>query len=237
MEYFATTDIGLVRNANQDSYYADESGLFIIADGMGGHAGGECASRMAVDGIRAYIKKNAHLVKENPAALLAGAVKSANSEIYNKTLGNKSLSGMGTTAEVCLIAGAELHIAHVGDSRAYLFSGGALGRITTDHSFVEQLVESGAITPGEAQNHPDKNIITRAVGTEAKITADLYCRKTKKDDMLLMCSDGLSNMVSDKEIEEVLKSGKTTKEIGQRLVEMAKKNGGADNITVIVVKF
>lgn len=220
------TDRGKKREKNEDSVYADGT-LFIIADGMGGHNAGEVASRMATDIISERLKG----IKENRREEITDAVAFANAEIYKAAEGQ--FSGMGTTVDVCLFDGKSLHIGHVGDSRVYLLHDGELTKLTVDHSYVEMLLSKGEITREEADNYPMKNMITRAVGVSGGITTDYYEKSVSEGDILLLCTDGLTNAVSENDIKNILGSEKDIENAVKRLIDTANANGGPDNITVI----
>lgn len=220
------TDRGKKREKNEDCVYADGT-LFIIADGMGGHNAGEVASRMAVD----IISKRLKGIKGNRREEITDAVAFANGEIYKAAEGE--LSGMGTTADVCIFGDGSFHIGHVGDSRVYLLRDGELAKITVDHSYVEMLLSKGEITREQADNYPMKNMITRAVGAASGITTDYYEKPAVRGDILLMCTDGLTNAVSEKDIKNILESEKDIKHAVKKLIDAANANGGPDNITVI----
>lgn len=220
------TDRGKKREKNEDSVYADGT-LFIIADGMGGHNAGEVASRMATDIISERLKG----IKENRREEITDAVAFANAEIYKAAEGQ--FSGMGTTVDVCLFNGKSLHIGHVGDSRVYLLHDGELTKLTVDHSYVEMLLSKGEITREEADNYPMKNMITRAVGVSGGITTDYYEKSVSEGDILLLCTDGLTNAVSENDIKNILGSEKDIENAVKRLIDTANTNGGPDNITVI----
>ncbi|MGE5329048.1 MAG: Stp1/IreP family PP2C-type Ser/Thr phosphatase [Deltaproteobacteria bacterium] len=241
----ACSDKGIIRQINEDSFYipletADDSiMLFIVADGMGGHMAGEIASREAVDAVVWYINENyekeARNVRSNLINLINESILYANKQIYEKSLSDNNLNGMGTTFAIALIHNESLYIGHVGDSRIYLLRKNNLCQLTRDHSYVEELVSSGTITREEAANHPQKNIITRALGTEKIVEIDICVRKIYKNDTLLLCTDGLTNMVDEETIKTVLESTEVSKESAEKLVDLANQAGGTDNITVVVV--
>jgi protein phosphatase len=231
-KYSAVTDVGKKRTNNQDSYFVSDKWC-VVADGMGGHNGGEVASRTAID----IIKKSLMQQSINIEILLRNAIYNANTAVYNMSLEDPSLEGMGTTAVLCYLDENEAIIAHVGDSRAYHISPLGMRQITSDHSIVQQLIESGTITPQEAKNHPQKNLITRAIGTESSIDVDISHLEFCKGDFILLCTDGLTAFVSDKEIESVIKeNGSDTQSAANKLVGLANSGGGADNITVILIQ-
>lgn len=227
MRMYGGTDIGLVRTTNQDNYYIDEQAQWaVVADGMGGHNGGETASTVAVSKIKAAMDKKLSLTE---------AVADANKEVFKMSVENKTLSGMGTTLVLCKLEDDKAKIVHVGDSRAYLYSGGKLKQITKDHSIVQQLIDCGTITKEQAKYHPQKNLITRALGTERNILADINTVKLKENDLVLICSDGLSSYVEEEKIAHILEK---TEEISvvDKLIEEANKTGGKDNVTVVIIK-
>ncbi len=240
MQFFCLSDCGKTRENNEDFATAEvfeESVILILADGMGGHKGGEVASGKAVKTALEYITskyKSTH-TPEKTLSVLKDAVKKANSDVYCASEKDADLHGMGTTIDICIINGVNAYIAHVGDGRVYKISkDGEITQITRDHSLVEYMVETGAITPEEAFNHPQKNIITRALGTNPSIDVDTYTAQIDKSDKLLLCSDGLSNMVEKSQIAKLIAGSENPKEAATRLVEEANKKGGTDNITVIV---
>ena len=227
MIFYSLSDTGKIRKDNQDSVYAkalnDSCALFIVADGMGGYQGGKMASSMAVD-----------MKPEEIYELLQDAIRAANAKIYQKSMQDDSLTGMGTTVVAALVSGKTLYTASVGDSREYLFASNRLYQITKDHSLVADLVSRGIITTEEVKNHSQKNVITRAVGTEDTVIADGYITDINNDDIILICSDGLHTMVSDEEISAVLKSN--FDDAAEKLIDKANEYGGKDNISVITVK-
>ena len=237
-----TTDVGRIRKENQDSVYAkqidDNAALLIVADGMGGHKGGRTASRSAIEQIVIKILGGyrENLTDEEICDLLRIAVFEANGNIYSASLKDFELVGMGTTAVVAIITGGTLYTANVGDSRLYHFSKGELKQITTDHSYVESLVSKGIISKDEARNHPKKNVITRAVGSESMVDIDIFRTDVSKGDKILLCSDGLSGCVSEEIIHTVVSDGGTLREKAEGLVELANAAGGPDNITVLIVE-
>lgn len=236
----AKTDVGKEREMNQDFCIAsaDRPHLFILCDGMGGHKSGDVASRTAADSIETYVRMQSALDYDAAKAerVLKGAVSYANNIVYTRALNMEELAGMGTTVDICMVDFDMLYIAHVGDSRVYLLREGILEQVTTDHSLVEEMVQNGLITEREAQSHPNKNVITRAVGTNKTVQCDFIARELHQDDILLMCSDGLSNMLTETEIKNILISSDKPQDIADELIEKANANGGKDNITAIVVK-
>ena len=237
---FAKTDIGKVREINQDYYYtSDENSvpkLCILADGMGGYKGGEIASKLAVESAKKYIENNFSnnfSEKEEILKLIGNAVEYANMVVYEKSKEVKELEGMGTTLEVCLIYNNKAYIGHVGDSRIYRIRKDVIRKLTKDHSYVQQLVEDKKITREEAKVHPKKNMLTRALGCTPYVEPDLRARNFEKGDIFIMCSDGLTNMVEEKRIYELIKQdiSKAT----NNLINEANSAGGYDNITVIII--
>ena len=241
MQVFAKSDIGRERKTNEDFYYVskpeDKIRLFILADGMGGYNAGEVASRMAVESAKDYIHK--HFAKnkdskEKLEALLKDAIEYANSVVYKKAQSKEDLRGMGTTLDVCLIYNSRIYIGHVGDSRVYRIRKEFMRRLTKDHSYVQTLVDDGTITKEEAYSHPKKNMLTKALGCNAFVEPDVMVRGFQKEDALVICSDGLTNMVSKEEIFNLVTNNFET--APKELVDLANQNGGIDNITVITIK-
>lgn len=227
------TDVGKVRRQNEDAAWFDEAcGVFAVADGMGGHLAGEVASGMAIDAVKAMAKKNAAA----SISVMRSAVLDAHEAIVRHAKKNPACAGMGTTLSVMWRGGHYMYIAHVGDSRIYRMRGGALERITQDHSLVEELVRAGIITQEEARTHPRRNIITRALGTQGDNMPDLLAADRKPGDLWLLCSDGLSGMISDEEIERVMKSGATLDMMADSLLLKALDAGGRDNVTLILCR-
>lgn len=240
MNVSAISDIGKVRDINEDNYCISEKGygLFIVADGMGGHNAGEIASFLAVNSIKDHISKYISIDMEEQSikGIIYEAFNRANEKIYIHANENLSCDGMGTTATLVLKINSILYIGHVGDSRAYLIRDGAIEQITQDHSLVAELVRSGSITEMEAMKHPQKNVITRALGTSQSIKVDIFTIDFNAADALILCTDGLSNFVDNYEIQKVVLEFKDSNEACERLVSMANKRGGYDNITVLVAK-
>ena len=221
------TDVGCVREQNEDSLVVAPP-LFVVADGMGGHAAGEVASEIAVE----TIAKNA---PEHPDPdVLAAAVEEANRAIIDAAVTGEGRAGMGTTCTAAMLEEDRLVIAQVGDSRAYLLHHGCLSQITRDHSLVAALVEAGRITPEEARVHPQRSVITRALGNDPATRPDIFEVNVEAGDRLLLCSDGLSGMVLDHDIEEVMNRVRDPQRCASQLVNQAIAAGGQDNVTVIV---
>ena len=239
MKVYSATDVGQKRKMNQDYVFVSENpvgnlpNLFVVADGMGGHNAGDFASSHAVQILVDEIRKDADF---NPIKVLRHAIETANSAILDRAQKEESLRGMGTTIVAATIVGHYAYVANVGDSRLYLIQG-KIRQITKDHSLVQEMVRMGEIKPEEARNHPDKNIITRALGAERTVDIDFFDLKMEPGSTILMCSDGLSNMVEDSKIEEIILD--QTNELpkkGERLLSEANRNGGKDNIAVILVE-
>lgn len=228
LSWGARTDIGLVRSHNEDSFLVQPP-LFAVCDGMGGHAAGEVASSIAVQTIGAQAPIHADDI------LLGAAVEAANAAVIEGAATGKGKPGMGCTASCVLIENNKMAIAHVGDSRIYLLHHGTLVRLTHDHSYVEELVDAGEITADEARVHPSRSIITRALGSDPDMYADHFTLDVSVGDRLIVCSDGLSSMVEDSEIEAIAVSSVTPQSAADNLTSAALSAGGHDNITVIVV--
>lgn len=226
----ARTDVGRVRTGNEDSYFVD-SPLFVIADGMGGHAAGDVASATAVEVIQ---NSRSDITADDPASL-STAVREANRAIWAKSSNDPTLSGMGTTCTMILVDGNRAEVAHVGDSRAYVFHAGELRQITDDHTLVGRLVREGKLQPEEAARHPQRSMITRALGVDEDVEVDQFTLDLSEGDRLVICSDGLSGMVSEDEMASVLKQVSDPQSVADQLVDQANEAGGEDNITVIVV--
>ncbi len=241
MEAFAKTDIGKARDMNQDYYYISPEqsliNLYILADGMGGYTGGEIASKLATISAKNYIESNFEETlteKEEIVKLIKNSMEYANMVVYEKSKEDKELEGMGTTLEVCLIYNNIVYIGHIGDSRIYIQREEKLKKLTIDHSYVEKLVKDGTITKEEAINHPKKNMLTKALGCMAFVEVDVTEVDLHKDDIILICSDGLTNMVEEETINNVIKED--YKSAPEKLIELANNNGGYDNITALVIR-
>lgn len=239
LKSLGVTDIGAVRSTNQDSLLVDNaSGLFIVADGMGGHAGGEIASQMAIDAIGNYFADHCDsLASSDPTKIcktIADAINFASARIFEKALENPSLKGMGTTVTLGRCINNSFYCGHVGDSRLYLIRSGFLYQMTHDHSLVSEQVRAGILTEEEAEVHHLKNVITRSVGYQEEEEVDTLHFTLQNKDLILICSDGLHGKVSETEISS------TTNAYGcgaaEKLVSRANQNGGDDNITVIVIE-
>jgi PPM family protein phosphatase len=229
-EKASLTDVGRQRQSNEDSYLEREP-LFAVADGMGGARAGEVASRMAVEAFDASGGSS-----DRPEEMLRGVAREANRRIYEMAQGDSEHAGMGTTLTAALVAGREVAVGHVGDSRLYRLRGGALERLTEDHSLVEELVRQGRLTPEEAETHPQRSIITRALGPEPDVEVETFTDVGRSGDVYLICSDGLSGMVSEAEMTAILEESASLTDAAARLVETANRNGGKDNITVVLFR-
>ncbi len=225
----AVTDTGRVRRANEDAHYA-RAPLFCVADGMGGAQAGEVASGIAVATLADGLDESLA-----PEQRLAKVVRDANREIHSRSLTEADLHGMGTTMTVLLLGDDEVTIAHVGDSRTYRLRDGELKRLTRDHSLVGEMVRRGALTDEEAEQHPQRSILTRALGPDANVEVDVHTHGARDGDTYLLCSDGLTTMVSDDAIHEVVSGSQSMQDKARELVRRANANGGTDNITVVAV--
>ncbi len=236
------SDIGKIRENNQDAYYASRDvsfPLYIVADGMGGHKAGEVASIMARSIIEGnFLNAKEKLLNEDTIVrLIKKSIEEANTKIYLKSLENEKYKGMGTTITLAYVFENKVYIGHVGDSRAYLVRDKDIFQITEDHSFVNELLKTGSITKEEAKNHPKRNMITRAVGSRSIIEMDLIIKEYYKDDILFLCSDGLSNMLKEFEIKDVFIKEEDIQKACETLATMANNRGGYDNITIVAIKF
>lgn len=235
---YAITDIGQKRKLNQDFIYLSETpvgnlpNVFIVADGMGGHNAGDYASRYAVEIVVEEISAS---LEKNPIKILGKAVEKANIMIRERAQSDVTLIGMGTTMVIATCIGQYLEVANVGDSRLYVINE-TIEQVTRDHSLVEEMVRMGGIDRASARNHPDKNIITRAIGARDTVETDFFNLELKQGDMVLLCSDGLTNMVEDDEIHRILTGEGTLKKRVEELVRLANQNGGKDNISAIVIE-
>lgn len=234
---FSLTDIGKKRKLNQDFVYVSEGtvgnlpNLFIVADGMGGHNAGDYASKCTVETM---VREIRGCFEKNPVRILGKAIRIANDQIRRKAREDHSLYGMGTTVVAATCLGHYLQVANVGDSRLYIVND-EIRQITRDHSLVEEMIRMGGIDRRVARNHPDKNIITRAVGAMDTVEIDFFHEELKSGDIVLICSDGLTNMLEDEEIGNILRERISIEEKAEKLVEAANNNGGKDNIAVILI--
>ncbi len=241
MNLFGKTDVGRKRENNQDVFYlyqfSSKAGFAIVCDGMGGQSGGHIASDMTCTVVSQRLMDGSQRILSGDGIreLMVEAISEANIEVYKRSNTEPGCKGMGTTIVLAVILGEQVHLAHIGDSRAYLFSGGRLHQLTRDHSLVQELRDQGKISDEEMKHHPNKNMITRAVGVNLMVDIDDLELSLEPGSKLLLCSDGLTNMVPDEEIAAVLRyqSGET---VCGRLIALANGAGGADNITVAVAE-
>lgn len=243
LESAGNTDVGRKRKANQDSFRIDlEQDVLVVADGMGGHAGGEFASRVCVETITQSVRedRNSGLSSLSGNDLVMGAVHRANTAVFNAGKENEALRGMGTTVDMMLFDGDELLVGHVGDSRVYLLRKNMIWQLTRDHSLVNEKFKAGLITREQMKTDQNKNVITRSVGFESSVLVDIYRRKVEPGDLYMACSDGLSGMVEDDQILDIINDFAFNKDDLQKAVDVlinnANQNGGDDNITVILAR-
>ena len=238
MKTFSITDTGITRDMNQDYYFSSDTpvgnlpNLYIVADGMGGHKAGDYASRYTIERIVASVMRSG---LQEPVAILMGAIRKANELLVDESKEDESKRGMGTTVVIATIMENKMIVANVGDSRLYVV-GSSMRQVTRDHSLVNEMVRLGEINAAEARIHPDKNIITRAIGASATVEADFFEVDLEKNSQILMCTDGLTNMVRDEEIFRIMNGDETLEEKAEILVRTANTNGGRDNITVMIIK-
>jgi serine/threonine protein phosphatase PrpC len=224
----ATTDIGQVREGNEDAILITDP-LYAVADGMGGHRGGEVASNLALQTVEQMFAERQGTLTEQ--------VERANRAVFERSQSDRDVSGMGTTLTAALIEGGAVRLAHVGDSRAYLFRGGKLQLLTEDHTLVHRMVVEGEITETEAENHPHRSVLTRALGVEGDVRVDETKVEVREGDRLLLCTDGLTGMLSEDQIESILQDVRDPQEAVDRLVREANRAGGIDNITAVIIDF
>lgn len=238
MKTFSMTDIGRKREVNQDYVFAtDETignlpNLLVVADGMGGHRAGDFASKFTVEVLAEEVQ---NCKETHPEAILGNAIQAANERLLEEAEKDNRLEGMGTTLVAATILDHVLYFANVGDSRLYLINK-EIRQLSKDHSMVEEMVRLGGLTEEEAKHHPDKNIITRAIGVKQKVEPDFFEYRLKGGDIILMCSDGLTNMVDDDEIFQIVKSARDIVEAVESLIQRANENGGSDNIGVVLAQ-
>lgn len=243
MRFYGLTDVGIKREKNEDaiSLPSENEGikLFILADGMGGAKAGEKASQLAIESIRDYIRLHfikIERTKEEIEEMIRKAMVEANRKIFELANEYQELKGMGTTVLVVLLYRGRLYIGHIGDSRVYRLRKSVLRQLTKDHSYVQELVRQGTITIEEARNHPQKNVLLRALGCDRDIMPDVITKGFVKGDIILLCSDGLTNMVEDKEIYEIImKNTSDLKVACKMLIDTANQNGGVDNVSAIII--
>jgi protein phosphatase len=229
----------MIRSGNEDNFTVDASatrGIFIVADGMGGHAAGEVASEMAVQIVQRELAPIRDLDSEDVVQLVAGTLKLANRAIHDRTITETDKQGMGTTASVLVISGPRYLIGQVGDSRVYLLRDGNFAQLTKDHSYVQEQVDAGFLTPEQARYHPYSNVITRCVGASPEVEPDIYRGEVRPGDLFLVASDGLTGMVDDRRLAQLLSSRAEPERKVQALISEANGRGGLDNITAIVVQ-
>ena len=235
----AGTDVGRIRAGNEDSLYADadqERGLFIVADGMGGHAAGEVASEMAVQIVAKEMASARDLGGTEVLETLAEALRQANRAIYERTIVEADKQGMGTTASCLLLGAGRWMIGHIGDSRVYLLRDGVFRQLTKDHSYVQEQVDAGFLTPEQARYHPYSNVITRCVGANAAVEPDVLYGDLQNGDLFLVASDGLTGMVEDPQLRKIMETRGSPGRMVDAMISDANRRGGLDNITAIVVQ-
>jgi serine/threonine protein phosphatase PrpC len=235
----ARTDVGMIRSGNEDNFSVDASptrGIFIVADGMGGHAAGEVASEMAVQIVQRELAAVRTLDSDDVVQLVAGALKRANRAIHDRTLTEVDKQGMGTTVSALILSGSRYLIGQVGDSRVYLLRDGSISQLTKDHSYVQEQVDAGFLTPEQARYHPYSNVITRCVGAGNDVEPDIYRGEVRVGDLYLVASDGLTGMVDDRRLAQLLSSRAEPERKVQSLIAEANGRGGLDNITAIIVQ-
>lgn len=236
MKYFAGTDIGNIREKNEDSFYCDEK-LFIVADGMGGHKAGEIASSKSIDVFKdLFLSSISSNKNKNIKKMLLNSLKEANKTVYGLSINNNELYGMGTTFTACHIRDNTAYIVHLGDSRFYHYSKEGMELSTKDHTVVWELYENGIIAFEEMFDHPQRNLLTKVLGTSSSIEPDVLKIGLDKNDLCLMCTDGLNSMLTDKEIEKILKDNIALEKKVHELIGQAKEKGGLDNITTILIE-
>lgn len=230
MEASARSDIGLVRAVNEDSFLVTDV-LFAVADGLGGHEAGEVASRMAID----LLEEHLPYFRSNPADKLRETFTRINTAIHQRSMSDENCKGMGITLTALLIQDGTAYIGHVGDSRAYLVRDNVIYQLTEDHSVVGELVRLGLLTKGEAKTHPQRHLLTRAIGTLPEVDIEIVNSKIEPGDRFILCTDGLSEAIEDSGILDVVTSNQTPPQVVDELINLANRNGGHDNVTVIAV--
>jgi len=235
--YAGKTDVGIVRSGNEDNYTMHpDRGVFIVADGMGGHAAGEVASEMAARIIGQHFGDPSGLSEVLAAERMREAIREANGTIFQRTLTEHDKRGMGTTATaLAFLDGGRYLIGQVGDSRAYLLRDASLRQLTKDHSYVQEQVDAGYLSPDEARTHPYSNVITRCVGANSDVSPDTYVGAARAGDLVLLASDGLTGMIDDPDLHRILVSSRDPAALADELIAEANRRGGLDNITVILV--
>ena len=235
----ARTDVGMVRSGNEDNFFADADaarGIFVVADGMGGHAAGEVASEMAVQIVSRELAPVRDVREDGAPEKVLLSLRTANRAIYERMLSETDKQGMGTTASILLLSHAHYLIGQVGDSRVYLLRDGMLSQVTKDHSYVQEQVDAGFLTPEQARYHPYSNVITRCVGAGEEVQPDVYSGEMRVGDVFLVASDGLTGMVDDRRLQQLLLARSGPGRIVDALIAEANGRGGLDNITAIVVR-
>lgn len=225
------TDVGRVRRANEDAYWVSPP-WFAVADGMGGHAAGEVASELAIESVRQILQSSTGAAEE----LIPAAVRHANATVWHRSRSEPALKGMGTTLTLLKLESGRCVIGHVGDSRCYLFRGKTLRQLTDDHSVVAELVRTGTLSANEALEHPQRNLLTRALGVGPDVKPDILIEEVQPGDKLVLCTDGLTSMLSDDELCEIVSSSLPPDTLASRLVHRANERGGSDNITVVIIQ-
>ena len=241
MTGYGITDRGKIRGENQDTYrlliLQDENlAVLVVCDGMGGASAGALASEIACNEFFTYVENALVEGETDFGAIMLKGVESANSAVYSQSLFSPETRGMGTTLVAAIVRGDECVIANVGDSRAYLIGNGSIMRVTRDHSLVEDMVALGELTRDQARTHPKKNLITRALGIDSSVKCDIFEASLGDGDMILLCSDGLSNMIRDEEILKAVKSSKPPEDLCKKLLKTTLRRGAPDNVTIVAVK-
>ncbi len=231
------TDVGIIRSGNEDNYLmVPDRGIFVVADGMGGHAAGEVASEMAVRFVARELGSLKGLSDDQVADRMRLAIRAANGAIFQRTLTEHDKRGMGTTVTALVLYETRFLIGQVGDSRAYLFRDGKLIQLTKDHSYVQEQVDAGYLTPEQARSHPYSNVITRCVGANSDVMPDIYLGTVKPTDLFLIASDGLTGMLEDQQLADTMALARVPQEQVDELITEANRHGGLDNITAIIVR-
>lgn len=231
------TDVGVIRSGNEDSYLmVPDRGIFVVADGMGGHAAGEVASDMAVHYVARELDSLRGLGDEQVAERMRGAIRTANGAIFQRTLTEHDKRGMGTTVTALTLFESRFLIGQVGDSRAYLLRDNKLSQLTKDHSYVQEQVDAGYLTPEQARTHPYSNVITRCVGANSDVMPDIYVGSVRPRDVFLLASDGLTGMLEDYQLAELLSPERMPEDEVDSLIAEANRHGGLDNITAVIVR-
>ena len=231
------TDVGVVRSGNEDSFLLNcAGGLFIVADGMGGHAAGEVASEMAVQIVSSELGSLRGLSDAEAASRMRSAIRKANAAIFDRTLAEHDKRGMGTTTTVMVLFSRRYLIGQVGDSRAYLLRDGDLLQLTKDHSYVQEQVDAGLLTPEQARTHPYSNVITRCVGANEDVAPDIYFGNLERGDVVLLASDGLTGMLEDQQLATIMGAEENPETCVNKMIADANRRGGLDNITAIVIR-